>query len=124
MALVERAPQKEEKGRFLCSVATGDRAGREAGRTSGQDRRQLRASPVALAKPGPEASKTWGGKGQVSLGQGSVCVIDLCAESLLRPSWLASPSSVLTWKTPSPATGLRPPALLPLGSRPPQDTAS
>lgn len=33
MALVERAPQKEEKGRFLCSVATGDRAGREAGRT-------------------------------------------------------------------------------------------
>lgn len=33
MALVERAPQKEEKGRFLCSGATGDRAGREAGRT-------------------------------------------------------------------------------------------
>lgn len=63
----------------------------------------------------------------MSLGQGSVCVIDLCAESLLRPSWLASPSSVLTWKTPSPATGLWPPALLPLGSRPPQaaeDTAS
>lgn len=63
----------------------------------------------------------------MSLGQGSVCVIDLCAESLLRPSWLASPSSVLTWKTPSPATGLWLPALLPLGSRPPQaaeDTAS
>lgn len=80
-----------------CSCAQGPQGTELEGRLgepSGQDRRQLRASPVALAKPGPEASKTWGGKGQVSLGQGSVCVIDLVlSRSCGQAGWLPRPLS-------------------------------